>query len=75
MIPALRIGSDNPLTTSRPSSRRRPIRRCKPLTCAVVATLASGVGPLDQSQSAGQLPTRLRVLFTTDTLGYLEPCG
>jgi len=38
------------------------------LCCAAVPVLAPSAAQKDQ-------PNRLRLLFTTDTLGYLEPCG
>jgi len=38
------------------------------LCCIVVPVMAPSAGE-------NQQPTRLRLVFTTDTLGYLEPCG
>ena len=54
----------------------RAIRDSPSAICSLTMVLCCIVVPV-MAPSAGenQQPTRLRLVFTTDTLGYLEPCG
>jgi hypothetical protein len=54
------------------------MRRIRPIAGfgAVLAAFAlSALGSLSCSRGESVDPTRLRVFFTTDAIGYLEPCG
>ena len=40
-----------------------------------LAALVIGVIAASLGLNAGVAPKRIRVIYTNDTLGYLEPCG